>query len=61
MLARRNNSRCPGSVTPLATRRGFLQQSSAGFGMLAFNGLFSQEAHASNHSRTSSSVSWTEA
>ena len=40
---------CPGSIAPALTRRGFLQQASAGFGMLALNGLFSREASAATH------------
>ena len=40
------HSTCPGTVAPVFTRRGFLQQASAGFGMLALNGLFSREAGA---------------
>ena len=40
---------CPGSIAPALTRRGFLQQASAGFGMLALNGLFSREASAGTH------------
>ena len=40
---------CPGSIAPSPTRRGFLQQASAGFGMLAMNGLFFREASAVGH------------
>ncbi len=40
---------CPGSITPSLTRRGFLQQASAGFGWLALNGLFSRQASAAPH------------
>lgn len=40
---------CPGSIAPVFTRRGFLQQASAEFGMLALNGLFSREASAATH------------
>ena len=40
---------CPGTVAPVFTRRGFLQQASAGFGMLALNGLFSSGAGATPH------------
>ena len=43
------HSTCPGSIVPALTRRGFLQQASAGFGMLALNGLFSREASAATH------------
>jgi len=43
------HSTCPGSIPPAFTRRGFLQQASAGFGMLALNGLFSREATAATH------------
>ena len=43
------HSTCPGSITPSLTRRGFLQQASAGFGMLALNGFFSREASAATH------------
>jgi hypothetical protein len=42
------HSTCPGSIPPAFTRRGFLQQASAGFGMLALNGLFSREATATH-------------
>src|ERR1700686_4403477 len=35
---------CPGRVAPAFTRRGFLQQSSAGFGWLALNALFARSA-----------------
>jgi len=34
------NPLCPGRLAPAATRRNFLQQSSLGFGWLAFAGLF---------------------
>ncbi len=44
-----SNTTCPGSIPPAFTRRGFLQQASAGFGMLALNGLFSREASAATH------------
>ncbi|MCY2982407.1 MAG: DUF1501 domain-containing protein [Planctomycetota bacterium] len=37
---------CPGSIAPAFTRRGFLQQASCGFGMLALNGLISSEVDA---------------
>lgn len=40
---------CPGSIAPSLTRRGFLQQASAGFGWLALNGLFAKEAQAAPH------------
>ena len=40
---------CPGSIAPSLTRRGFLQQASAGFGWLALNGLFSRQAGAASH------------
>ena len=40
---------CPGSIASAHTRRGFLQQASAGFGWLALNGLFSKEASAATH------------
>ena len=40
---------CPGSIAPSLTRRGFLQQASAGFGWLAVNGLFSKQAAAAPH------------
>ena len=40
---------CPGSIAPSLTRRGFLQQASAGFGWLAVNGLFSRQAGAAPH------------
>ncbi len=43
------HTQCPGSIAPAHTRRGFLQQSSAGFGMLALNGLFSSQAQAETH------------
>ncbi|MFY7875656.1 MAG: DUF1501 domain-containing protein, partial [Pirellula sp.] len=43
------HTRCPGTIAPAHTRRGFLQQSSAGFGMLALNGLFSHQAQAATH------------
>ena len=43
------HTNCPGSITPSLTRRGFLQQASAGFGWLAMNGLFSKEAQAVAH------------
>ncbi len=43
------HTQCPGSVAPAHSRRGFLQQSSAGFGMLALNGLFSSQAQAASH------------
>lgn len=36
--------RCSGSITPSTTRRGFLQNASAGFGWLALQGLFSGQA-----------------
>ncbi|MDQ3622699.1 MAG: DUF1501 domain-containing protein [Verrucomicrobiota bacterium] len=35
---------CPGRIAPAFTRRGFLQQASAGFGWLAMNGLFARPA-----------------
>ncbi len=38
--------RCPGRVAPVATRRSFLQQSSLGFGWLAFAGLANRVASA---------------
>ena len=44
-----SNPICPGSVPPSLTRRGFLQQASAGFGWLALNGLFSREAQSAPH------------
>ena len=37
---------CPGSIAPAFTRRGFLQQASCGFGMLALNGLISSQVNA---------------
>ncbi len=40
-------SRCPGRVPPALTRRGLLQRASAGFGWLAFNGLFTRGAASS--------------
>jgi hypothetical protein len=40
---------CPGTVAPVFTRCGFLQQASAGFGMLALKGLFSRGAGAAPH------------
>ncbi len=43
---------CPGSETPALTRRGFLKQSSMGFGWLAFAGLASQSAVADTRSTT---------
>ncbi len=43
------HTNCPGSIPPALTRRGFLQQASAGFGWLAMNGLFSKEAQAAAH------------
>ena len=36
-------SRCPGAVTPARSRRGFLQQSSIGFGWLAALGLLNEQ------------------
>ena len=44
-----NHTNCPGSIAPSSTRRGFLQQASAGFGWLALNGLFSREAQSAPH------------
>jgi len=41
---------CPGSIAPSFTRRGFLQQASAGFGWLALKGLVSGDAQAGPHS-----------
>ena len=32
-------ARCPGEIRPLPTRRGMLQQTSAGFGFLALRGM----------------------
>ncbi len=40
------HSICPGSIAPAFTRRGFLQQASCGFGMLALNGLIASQANA---------------
>ncbi len=40
---------CPGCVPPSSTRRGFLQQASAGFGWLALQGLLSPQASAAPH------------
>ena len=37
---------CPGRITPALSRRGFLQQASAGFGWLALHGLFARSAGA---------------
>ncbi len=37
-------ARCSGRITPSATRRGFLQQASAGFGWLALQGLLSRSS-----------------
>ena len=42
----RSRQGCPGCVTAAHTRRGFLQQASAGFGLLALNGLFAKSAPA---------------
>ena len=41
-----SSSHCPGRITPDLSRRGFLQQASAGFGWLALNGLFSRSPSA---------------
>ena len=43
-----NHPTCPGSIAPVFTRRGFLQQASCGFGMLALNGLLSHQVNASS-------------
>lgn len=40
------NPLCPGRLSPVATRRSFLQQSSLGFGWLAFTGLANRLASA---------------
>ncbi len=40
---------CPGRITPALSRRGFLQQTSAGFGWLALNGLFARPVVAAPH------------
>ncbi|OWK40228.1 DUF1501 domain-containing protein [Fimbriiglobus ruber] len=40
---------CPGRVAADIGRRGFLQQASLGFGWLAFNGLFANQATAATH------------
>lgn len=40
---------CPGRLAPMSTRRGFLQQASAGFGWLATQALFSQAAISPHH------------
>ena len=41
---------CPGRIAPASSRRSFLQQSSLGFGWLAFNGLFGNPANAAGPS-----------
>ncbi len=40
---------CPGRISPSFGRRVFLQRSSLGFGWLAFNGLFANQASAASH------------
>ena len=39
-----SSSACAGRIAPAHSRRGFLQQASAGFGWLALNGLFARNA-----------------
>jgi hypothetical protein len=39
---------CAGRIAPALSRRGFLQQASAGFGWLALNGLFARTASAAS-------------
>lgn len=51
MRMHHQSHRCPGSITPSSTRRGFLQQASAGFGWLALQGLCSAQAVAAPHFR----------
>ena len=48
-MLNRTNSGCPGRMANAITRRGFLQSSSAGFGWLALQGLFSNQAQAAQH------------
>lgn len=43
-----DTNRCAGRVAPDLTRRGFLQNTSAGFGWLALSGLLADEADASS-------------
>jgi len=46
MNPRHSSCLCPGRIVPALSRRGFLQQASAGFGWLALNGLTAQSASA---------------
>jgi hypothetical protein len=46
MNSRHSSCLCPGRIVPALSRRGFLQQASAGFGWLALNGLTAQSATA---------------
>ena len=46
MNTRHLSCHCPGRITPALSRRGFLQQTSAGFGWLALNSLFARTAGA---------------
>ena len=41
-----SSCRCPGRIAPDLSRRGFLQQTSTGFGWLALSGLFARTASA---------------
>ena len=45
---RHSSDYCPGHLAPAFSRRGFLQQTSAGFGWLAMNALFGQPATAAS-------------
>lgn len=47
MPSRQTNLRCPGHIDGDSTRRGFLKQSSAGFGWLALQALISDKSFAS--------------
>lgn len=57
---RRNftNGSCPGRIDGDASRRGFLQNSSIGFGWLAAMGLWAEERLVGAHSPTSSADPW---
>ena len=46
MNSRHTTCHCPGSIAPALSRRGFLQQASAGFGWLALSSLFARTASA---------------
>jgi hypothetical protein len=45
---RHSSDYCPGRLAPAFSRRGFLQQTSAGFGWLAMNALFARPATAAS-------------